>query len=126
MARAPRLLGLVAALLTATVGVAAAASQPATSRRVGGSFIAVTPCGNVGTATLSWRVRAGSVLGVTIAGLPSTCDGGQLTLTLTGSGSASLGAAGPVTVAAGTATGTLDMTPAASAVTGSRLVISGP
>ncbi len=121
-----RVLGLAAVVLTCTVGVAGAAPQPPVSGKVAGGFAAVTPCGSVSAATVSWSVRGGSVVGVTVANLPSNCNGGRLSLTLTGSAAASLGGVGPATVAGGTVTGVLSANPTASSVTGAQLVISGP
>jgi hypothetical protein len=117
----------VGVLVLATAGPASAKLLTPTSvQKVGGGRTAVASCGSLSSATLNYAVRAGTVQSLTISGLPTTCNGGSLSATLSQNGTDG-GRGGPVTVSSGSATiSSLSANPTTASVTDVRIVIQGP
>ena len=122
-----------AALLSLAV-LSAIAVGSAASMQIGGGALGsgsgtVVVCGNTAAATVSYSTDgSGNVTGVTVAGLPSTCNGATAYVALM-SGSSAVRTAGPATVSDGGATASLvTPIPAATAagLTGSQVSLLGP
>lgn len=117
-------------LVAATfVGVAVSASAASLPTSAGGSLgtgsAGVSACGSTATATISYTQSGGNVTHVAVGALPVSCNGGQLTLTLTQQGA--VRATGPAqTIVGGTVTVPLSSNPSASSVTDARILIVGP
>lgn len=118
-----RMAGLVVVTLAGAV-VGLAASVALSSNSVGAATIAVPRCTSAGL-TVFQNLSVGTVVSVTVGGIPAACGGGTLQVTVNngvtfGSGSAAVpGGGGSVTVTLG----------AAPAVTGSEqtdTVLVGP
>src|SRR3954467_7084855 len=88
----------VAALL-AVPGAAAARTVTPSPKQIVSAHPSVSSCGSLSGITMSWTSTAGTVTSVVLGSIPSACNGGSLTLTFVNSSNASLGPAGPVTVA---------------------------
>lgn len=114
-------------VIVATAAPAAAKLlTPTSAKKVGAGATAVTSCGTLSSAAVNYAVQAGAIQGLTISGLPATCNGGALTATLSQNGTDG-GHGGPVTVSSGTAAiATLSGNPTTSSVTDVRIVIQGP
>jgi hypothetical protein len=85
----------------------------------------VAACGNLAAVVTNFTISSSMVTSVILASIPSTCNGGSLIATVTNSAT-SLGAGGPVTVAAGTATVPISPAAPTGSVTHVRIVIVGP
>jgi hypothetical protein len=108
-------------------GAAWAGTMTPTSKALGAGRTTVTACGNLASATITYRVTANAVTGLTATGLPASCNGSSLRATLASAAGTDLGHAGPVTVAASAATfGSFTATPTASSVASVRLAATGP
>jgi hypothetical protein len=110
------------ALGTAVLG--AAASLSVATDTLGGAVVAVPRCTAVGLSVLQ-NLSGGTVVSVTVSGLPAACGGGTLQVTVNngttfGSGSAVIPViGGPVTVTVGPA-------PAVTAAETTDIVVVGP
>jgi hypothetical protein len=115
------------AAVLAIPSAAAARTVTPSSARVVSAHTAVSSCGSLSGITMSWTVVDDVVTTIVLGSIPSTCNGGSLSLTLVGSGNASLGTAGPVTVGGTSQTLTsITGSPSALAVTGAYLSVVGP
>ena len=119
---------VAAATVAAAVvpGWAAATPQPVTTDHVAEGKTAVASCGTLTGVTVSWTNRAGVVTQVVLGSIPSACVGGSLALTFTGATNSSLGTAGPATVGGASLSLTVSGSPTASAITGTQLAVVGP
>jgi hypothetical protein len=125
-----RLLGLVLAtalLLTAGVAVAAAASLNTQTKKLGAGSVAVGACGALTGVTVTYNVRDGNLIGLTVRNIPSSCSGARLSAAAADARSTDIGHGGPVVVAGGTAVvKQLSASPVATAVASVRVVLVGP
>lgn len=118
-----RILGLtLLTLASATVG--AAASATVSSDSVGAASIAVPRCTNVGLSVLQ-NLSAGTVVSITVSGLPASCGGATLQATVnngltSGTGSTVVPAGG------GMATVTLGVAVAVTVAEQTDIVLVGP
>lgn len=112
--------------IAAATTVAAASAAGTRSATLAAGQVSVTACGAVSAATVAYRVTAGAVTGVSVSGLPASCDGARLTVTLTSSG-ADAGHGGPAVISGGAATiAVLSASPSPSSLTDARLAVAGP
>jgi hypothetical protein len=116
------------AFVAAVVAVAAPAAaavlgpQPHT---LGAGRVGVTSCGTLSSGVVTYVLTSRNVTGVVVSGLPASCDGGSLWVTLT-VGTTAAAQAGPLPISGGTATATtLSANPAASTITDAYLAASG-
>ncbi len=121
MRRGVFVVGIVALVAGAVAG--SAASLPTSSSRLGEGGAVVAACGSTAGASVTYAQSAGNVTGLTVSGLPSSCNGGVLTVTLTQGGTALR--TGSQTVAGGAATVAVSAV-AASSVSDARVVVVGP
>lgn len=113
-------------MLATAAPVLAASVTSTSSKKLGAGTASIAACGSLSAASVSYQVQAGAVRALTVSGLPSSCNGGQLSATLNVSGTDG-GHGGPVTVSSGAATvSTLSANPSASTVTDVRISIQGP
>lgn len=122
----PRLtVSALVALPVLGVGVPALAQglgvQPA---RLGDGTTAVTSCGALNAAVVSYRVTDDIVTAVSVTALPAACHGAALSLTLV-DGSTVVGSAGPLTIDAGSVTAPVDSGPVSTTVTAVHLAVVG-
>src|SRR3954447_22129416 len=115
----------VAAFL-AVPGAATARTVTPTSKKVVSAHTAVSSCGSLSGITMSWTTVDDVVTTLVLGSIPAACNGGSLKLTLVGSGNASLGTAGPVTISGTSLTLSTSASPSAVAVTGSHVSVVGP
>jgi len=88
------ILGLALAAAPTFVACGAAASLALGSKSLSAGSAAVTPCGGLTSLSATWHVdNAGNVTHVNVGGIPAACSGETLSVTLVGSGNASLGSA---------------------------------
>ncbi len=126
-----RILIIAALAVLGTAAVAFAAGLgPVAQSSVGANAATVPPCDPDGF-TISYSTSAGNVTQATIGGIKEPdCAGGALSLTLTDSSGAQIGAGGPVTVPSMADPGSLAVPlatqPYAGNVAGFRVVIVGP
>jgi hypothetical protein len=116
---------VVTAFLLGALGVAIARPVTGTSKTIGSGVAAVATCGSLTSMVIKYTISAGTVTTLAFTGIPTTCNAGLLSATVT-SGTTSIGAGGPVAVASGAATVTLSPAPATGSVTNVRIVIVGP
>ena len=108
---------------------AAAAARTVTplSGPVVSAHTAVSSCGSLTGVTLSWTTVSGNVATVALSSIPAACAGSSLSLTLAGTGDASIASAGPATVTGATQTFTsISGSPPATSVTGAYISVVGP
>lgn len=127
MIKAAAALGLLAVLSAIAAG--SAASLQLSGGALGSGKGTVVACGDTAAATVSYSVDGlGNVVGVTVAGLPASCNGALATVLLK-VGSTTVANAGPVTVSGGTAVFSLS-TPldavTASGLSASQVTLLGP
>lgn len=115
----------VVGLVVVGAGVAHASGLTATGSALGSGSAAVSACGSLAGVGHTVDVSGGAVVSVTVTGLPSTCNGADLSLTLTSAGTAQ-GGGGPVVVANGSATVTVSPAVPTGAFDDLRLVVVGP
>jgi hypothetical protein len=119
----------LALLLTSFVallpGAAAARPLGPTSRTLAAGSVAVAPCGSLTGIVVDFTLSGTTVTAVVLTGIPTTCNGARVSLTVT-NGASSIGAGGPVAVVAGAVTVPVSPTPSTSSVTNVRLSIVGP
>ena len=115
------------AAVLAIPGAAAARDVTPSSSKVVSAHTAVSSCGTLSGITISWTVVDDVVTTIVLGSIPSACNGGSLRLTLAGSGGASLGSVGPVTLSGTSQTLTsVTGSPSALAVTAAYLSVVGP
>jgi len=115
---------LVAALAVVPASVGARTLTPSTKGLIAGSA-AVTPCGNLTGVVTNFTISSNTVTAVLLSNIPTTCNGGSVTVAVTNGGTR-LGGGGPVTVASGGATVPISPAVATGSVTHVRLAIVGP
>ena len=126
MRRSTTVAGLTA-LALAVPGAAAAAPIIPNPKKINGAFTAVSSCGTLSGIGISWTSTANVVTTIVLSSIPAACNGGSLSLTLVGSGNASLGSAGPVTVSATTQTlSSITGSPTATSVIAAYISVTGP
>src|SRR3954451_22899611 len=120
-------LAAVTATVLAVPGAAAANTTGPISNKIVSATANVSSCGLLSGIGMSWTSRANAVTSISLTSIPSTCNGGTLTLNLVNSSNAPLGTAGPVTIAGAPQTLTLSITgsPTATSVTGSYISVVG-
>lgn len=109
-------LGLGAPALAGALGVQ--------STSLGDGTTAVTSCGALSTAVVSYQVTDGIVTAVSVNALPTTCNGAALSLSLV-NGSTVVGSAGPLTITAGSVTAPINAGPVSTTVTAVHLAVVG-
>jgi hypothetical protein len=120
------LAGLTLAILAWPASAVATPVAPS-PKQVSGAFAATSSCGALAGIGVAWTSTNDIVTSVVLTAIPAACAGGKLSLTLTGSGNASLGSGGPVTVTGTTLTlSALTGTAVATSVTGAHVSIVGP
>jgi len=88
------ILGLALAVAATFVACGAAASLALGSKSLSAGSAAVTACGGLTSLAATRNVdNAGNVTQVNVGGIPAACSGETLSVTLVGSGNASLGSA---------------------------------
>lgn len=125
--RVLRILGVVVAVgVLGTVAAGAALTSP-TTKSLGSGTVGVSSCGSLAGATVAYLTQNRKVVGITVSGLPASCDGGLLSATLTNATNTNLGGGGPATVGGGAATVTgLSATPTATTPTKVFFSVVGP
>jgi hypothetical protein len=123
--RAVLVVCVACALATVLPGAAEAGSTAPGSKKLGAGNATVAACGSLTGVVPDFTLSGSTITAVALTGIPSTCNGGSLRLTLT-NGSTSLAAAGPVTVVSGAATVSISPAAATASVTHVRLSITGP
>ena len=112
-------------VLTGTVAASAAPITP-TGTKLASGVAAVSACGSTAGATVTYNTRSSTVLSVTVRNLPSSCNGANLSATVSNAANADLGHGGPVVVASQTATVTMSANPTTASVTKVPIVLVGP
>jgi len=113
--------GLALAVLATFVAVGAAATLAVGSTSLAAGNGSVSSCG-VSSLTAARKVdNSGNVTEVDVAGIPSACSGEKLSVTLTGSGNASL-ASGTATIGSCAPTCSAAVTGISPAVAASNLL----
>lgn len=118
--------GLTLAFL-AWPGDAAATAIAPNPDQVSSGSASTSACGSLAGIGVAWKSTANVVTSVTLTSIPSACASGRLSLTLVGSGNASLATAGPLTVS-GTTLSVTSLTGSATAtsVTAAYVSVVGP
>jgi hypothetical protein len=118
---------IVTALAVTRPDAALAAAVTPNPKTIGGAHVAVSSCGALSGIGVSWTSTANVVTAVVLSSIPAACTGATLSVTLVGSGSASLASIGPVTVTGTTQTfSTLSGSATATSVTGAYVSAVGP
>jgi len=113
-------LGFGIAIALASAGLAAAASLTLGSQDLSAGDTPVTACGSLTSLSATRTVdNSGNVTQVNVGTLPAACAGETLSVTLVGSGNASLGSASAVVPAGG---GTMSFTSFGATVSGASLL----
>lgn len=130
-----RLLVLAVTILAAgaaTYAAFAAGLDPFTSGLVAAGDAAVVPCDSDGFS-VTYTTSGGNVTAATVAGIADPdCEGGELLLTLTDAGDASIASGGPLAIPTDGDTSPNSVVvstgpqPAAELVAGYRIVVTGP
>jgi hypothetical protein len=115
----------VVVLVVGCGAVARAGVLGPASDSIGAGSVVVTACGSLSGIGHSVEDSSGSVTSVTFSGLPSSCNGAELSVTLTDAGTGQ-GAGGPVTVVNGLATVAVSPPVPGGAFDDMRLVVVGP
>ena len=116
---------VLAGIVATLPGLADARTTSVTPKSLVSGTAAVATCGNLSGVVTNFAISSGTVTSVILTNIPSTCNGGSLTATMTNAGT-SLGAGGPVTVASGAATVPISPSVATGSVTHVRVVVVGP
>jgi hypothetical protein len=117
----------LALALVAWPGSAAATSIAPNPKQVSEAFTATSSCGSLAGIGVAWTATANVVSSVSLTSIPAACAGGRLSLTLVGTGNASLASAGPVNVAGTSLTlGSLTGSATATSVTAAYVSVVGP
>jgi hypothetical protein len=96
-----------------------------TANSLGAGGATVQSCDSDGLS-IAYTTSAGKVTEVAVSGISPSCNGGQLSVTLINSSSASIGTGGPQVVSATSHTIGVPAQPDATLVTGAHMVITGP
>jgi len=125
--RAARLaLAAVTAVALASASFGAAATLGGvTARNLSAGSAAVASCDSDGVG-ITYTTSGSTVTGLTVTGIAAGCSGGQLTVVLSNSAGASIGAGGPATVSGTTVAVTLSPQPSAANVAAAHVSIAGP
>lgn len=119
---------LVGALIALPVlglgGPALAGAFGVESTSLGDGTAAVTSCGALSAAGVSYRVTDGIITAVSVTALPAACNGAALSLTLV-NGSTVVGSAGPLTITAGSVTAAVNAGPVSTTVSAVHLSVVG-
>jgi hypothetical protein len=86
-------------IITCTGGAALAQSVTTNSKKSGAGTTAVTACGTLTSVVVNYAVTTGEITAILLTSIPSSCIGGQLSMTLSQSGT-DVGHAGPTDIAA--------------------------
>jgi|1186.fasta_scaffold147580_2 hypothetical protein len=113
------------ACVLAVPAAASARSVTTTPKKLGAGRIPVASCGTITGLQPNFTIVGGTVTAVVFTGIPTTCNAGSLSATVTNAGT-SLGAGGPVTIASGAATVPISPGAAVGSVTHVRIAIVGP
>ena len=120
------LAGLTLAIL-AWPGSAAATAVAPSPKQVSGASATTSSCGSLAGIGISWTSTNNTVTSIVLTSIPSACVGASMSLTVVGTGNASLASAGPVTITGTTQTLTsLTGSAAAISVVGAHLSVVGP
>lgn len=120
------LAGLILAVL-AWPGSAAATAVVPSPAKVSEAFTTTSSCGSLSGIGVAWTSTSDIVTSVALTSIPAACAGGRLSLTLIGSGNASLASAGPLTIAGQTLTvSSLSGAAVATNVVGAYVSVVGP
>jgi hypothetical protein len=125
MSRASALAFVVATMLAVPSSAVANTTTP-TSKKVVGATATVSSCGSLSAMTISWTVTANVVTSIALGSIPSACNGGSLSMTLVDASNASLGAVDPVTISGTSMTLTPTGSPTATSVATSYVSVVGP
>lgn len=126
MGRHRRVVAIVIALVLATAVYGSAASLGGlNAQNLGAGGDPVESCDKDGV-TVSYSVSDGIVTGVTVSGIAARCSFGQMSLTLSDAGGASIGSGGPAMVTGTSRAFAMNPQPKASDVAGVHIVIEGP
>jgi hypothetical protein len=96
------------------------------SKQLAAGSSVVAPCGTLGGIVVNFTVTATTVTAVKLSNVPATCNGAQVTATVTNPSGTSVGAGGPVAVSGGAATVSVSPTPAFASIAAVRLAVVGP
>ncbi len=96
MKRISTILGTTLAIWAAFAAIAAAASLGLTSKTLGAGNAAVTPCGVTSLSATRTVDNSGNVTQVVVSGIPQSCSGQTLAVTLRNQTRGSLGSASTV------------------------------
>ena len=122
----PVLAGLSFAIVAAP-GSAVAMPVTPNPTKVSAAIATVSSCGTLSGVGVSWTSTGDVVSSVVLTGIPAGCAGGRLSLTLAGTGNASLASAGPATIAGTTLTlSSITGTAVATSVLGAYISVVGP
>jgi len=125
--RLPLALTMLTAALLAVPGSAAANSTTTTSKKVVSANATVSSCGSLSGMTISWTVVDDVVSSIALGSIPSTCNGGSLSLTLVNSSNGSLGGVSQVTITGTSMTlSSITGSPSALAVSKAFVSVVGP
>ncbi len=111
-------------LAASTPVIGAAASVAVSSHTVGAAAVTVPRCTNAGLSVLQ-NLSAGTVVSVTVAGLPAACGGSTLQATVNNGTTSGSGSA-VVPVGGGSVTVTLGIAPAVATADETDIVVVGP
>jgi hypothetical protein len=123
-----KLLGLGLAVAAISAAWAAAASLPFGSNKLSSGSAAVTACTGLSSLSATRSVNnAGNVTQVSVGTIPAACAGETLSITLVGSGNASLGSSSGTVPAGGGAMSfsSFGATVAATSLLGYRFAVVG-
>jgi hypothetical protein len=115
---------LVAALALVPASVGARTLTPSSKGLIAGSAT-VTSCGALTGVVTNFTISSNTVTAVLLTNIPTTCNGGSVSVTVTSAGTR-LGGGGPVTVSSGGATVPISPAAPTGSVTHVRLAIVGP
>src|SRR5438874_680290 len=94
--------GVFVAAFVISMSVSSASTLTTNTKKVASGVSGTAACGSLATATVAYESQNSNVVRAIVSGLPAACNGAQLSLTLTNTGT-DAGHGGPVTVAAGAA-----------------------
>ena len=128
--RAGRAVAALAGLTLAVLGwpgSAAATAVAPNPKQVSAASTTTSSCGSLASIGVAWTSTANVVTSVAMTAIPAACTGGRLSLTLVGTGNASLATAGPTTVSGTTLTiSSLTGSATATLVTAAYVSVVGP
>jgi hypothetical protein len=116
---------VVAGIVSAVPALAGARTSTTTSKGLAAARAPVASCGSLAGVVANFTLSGTNATAVVLSSIPTTCNGGSLTVNVTNSAS-SLAAGGPVTVTSGAATVPLGAAVATGSITNVRIVVVGP